>query len=43
MRRAYRPYCRGPKMGQCKRREYKLTNGTPPAADVMPDGNTLGQ
>lgn len=34
-------YCRGPKMAECKRKEFKDKNGYPPPPDMMPDGQTI--
>lgn len=34
-------YCRGPKMDQCKRKEYRAKNGVPPADDMMPSGQMI--
>ena len=31
-------YCKGPKMDECKRLEYRKTHGTPPSDDMMPTG-----
>ncbi|MBN1555798.1 MAG: hypothetical protein JXA11_13725 [Phycisphaerae bacterium] len=31
-------YCKGPMQGQCKRKEYRRKNGTPPADNMMPSG-----
>ena len=31
-------YCRGPKMDQCKRKEYRLKHGVPPSDDMLPSG-----
>lgn len=32
------PYCRGPKMNECKRKQYRKEHGAPPIADMMPNG-----
>lgn len=34
-------YCKGPKMNECKRKEYRLKNGVPPSDDMLPDGEML--
>lgn len=34
-------YCRGPKMNECKRKEYRLKNGTPPSDDMLPTGQII--
>jgi len=34
-------YCKGPKQGQCKRKEYRLQHGTPPSDDMMPSGQMM--
>ena len=31
-------YCKGPKMDQCKRKEYRKKHGHPPSDDMMPSG-----
>ncbi|MBN1531623.1 MAG: hypothetical protein JXA20_03075 [Spirochaetes bacterium] len=31
-------YCKGPKIDQCKRKEYRNRYGVPPSDDMMPDG-----
>lgn len=31
-------YCKGAKMDQCKRLEYRIKNGTPPSHDMLPSG-----
>jgi hypothetical protein len=31
-------YCKGENIAQCKRREYRMKNGTPPSDDMMPNG-----
>ena len=31
-------YCKGEKMAECKRMEYRKQNGKPPADDMMPNG-----
>ena len=36
-----RMYCRGEKMSQCKRREYRDKNGTPPPDEMMPNGQII--
>ena len=35
-----RKYCDGPKMDDCKRRQYRITNGKPPSEDMLPNGTT---
>ncbi len=34
-------YCRGAKMDECKRKEYRIKNGTPPVDDMMPTGQMI--
>lgn len=34
-------YCKGPKMSECKRMEYRTKNGVPPADDMMPNGQMI--
>jgi hypothetical protein len=34
-------YCKGPKMNDCKRMEYRRINGTPPSDDIMPSGQMI--
>ncbi len=34
-------YCKGPKMDECKRKEYRNKNGTAPSDDMLPNGLTL--
>ena len=34
-------YCRGPKMDQCKRKQYRKENGRAPADEMLPNGATL--
>ena len=31
-------YCKGNKMNECKRMEYRKKNGVPPSDDMMPSG-----
>lgn len=31
-------YCLGPKMDECKRKEYREKNGAPPPDNMMPSG-----
>jgi len=31
-------YCEGPKMNECKRKEYRKEHGAPPSDDMMPGG-----
>jgi hypothetical protein len=33
-----RQYCTGPKMDECKRKEYRKQHGQPPPDDMMPPG-----
>lgn len=33
-----RMYCKGEQQSNCKRREYRKKNGTPPPDDMMPNG-----
>jgi hypothetical protein len=32
-------YCRGPKQNECKRKEYRLKNATPPPDNMLPAGH----
>jgi hypothetical protein len=32
-------YCKGTKQDQCKRKEYRLKNGSPPPDDMLPLGS----
>jgi len=34
-------YCKGPKMDQCKRKEYRQQHGKPPSDDMMPSGQMM--
>jgi hypothetical protein len=34
-------YCKGDKMEECKRLQYKREHGTPPSDDMMPSGQML--
>jgi hypothetical protein len=34
-------FCKGPKMNDCKRKEFRQTHGTPPPDDMMPNGQTV--
>ncbi|MDY6967633.1 MAG: hypothetical protein SVR08_03105 [Spirochaetota bacterium] len=34
-------YCKGPKMNQCKRKEYRDKHGSAPTDDMLPGGGTL--
>ncbi len=34
-------YCRGLKMNECKRKEYRQKNGTPPVDEMMPSGQMI--
>ena len=34
-------YCRGPKMEECERRKYKITNGMSPDDDMMLTGQMM--
>lgn len=31
-------YCKGPKLEECKRRQFRLEKGAPPAEDMLPNG-----
>jgi len=33
-----RMYCKGPRLEQCKRRQFRLEKGVPPAQDMLPNG-----
>ena len=34
-------FCKGPKMDQCKRREYRDKHGKPPSDEMMPTGQMI--
>ena len=34
-------YCDGKRMEECKRRQYRLEHGKPPAVDMLPNGVTF--
>jgi len=34
-------YCKGPKMEECKRKEFRKTNGTPPPIEMLPSGQMV--
>ncbi len=34
-------YCKGPKMNQCKRKEYNEQHGKAPSDDMMPSGQMI--
>ena len=34
-------YCKGPKMDECKRKEYLAKNGQQPSDDMMPSGRMI--
>jgi hypothetical protein len=34
-------YCNGPKMDECKRKQYRKEHGSPPDDDMMPTGHTM--
>lgn len=34
-------YCKGPKMDECKRKEYRQTHGAPPIDEMLPSGQTM--
>jgi hypothetical protein len=36
-----RMYCRGPKMEECVRKQYRVKHGVPPSDDMMPSGQTI--
>ena len=36
-----RMYCRGPRMGECLRKQFRLEHGTPPPDDMMPSGRAI--
>ena len=36
-----RMYCTGPKMNECKRKEYRREHGAPPPDAMMPNGALL--
>ncbi len=34
-------YCRGSKMNECKRKEFRKAQGTPPPDNMLPNGQNL--
>ena len=34
-------YCRGSRMDQCARKQYRMKHGAPPPDDMMPNGSTI--
>jgi hypothetical protein len=36
-----RMYCKGDKMNECKRMEYRKQHGAPPIDDMMPTGQIM--
>ena len=34
-------YCKGPKINDCKRLEYRNKHGVPPSDDMLPTGQTI--
>ena len=34
-------YCRGSKMAECKRKEFRKAHGTPPPDNMLPNGQSL--
>ena len=34
-------YCEGPKMDECKRKEFRVANGHPPDDDMLPTGQMM--
>lgn len=34
-------YCCGPKMNECKRKQYRQEHGSPPSDDMMPTGHMV--
>ncbi|MBN1589669.1 MAG: hypothetical protein JW888_09150 [Pirellulales bacterium] len=34
-------YCRGPKMNNCKRKQYREKHGEPPSDDMLPSGHMI--
>jgi hypothetical protein len=36
-------YCKGPKMDQCKRKEYLKQHGKAPSDDMMPSGQMIAK
>ena len=34
-------YCKGPKMNDCKRKQYRQQNGRPPIDDMLPTGQMI--
>ncbi|MEW6291585.1 MAG: hypothetical protein AB1545_17245 [Thermodesulfobacteriota bacterium] len=34
-------FCKGSRMNQCKRKEYRQKHGSPPSDDMMPTGQML--
>lgn len=38
-----RNYCEGPRMDECKRKEYRKQHGVPPDDDMMPSGHMVAK
>ncbi len=36
-----RSYCKGPKMDECKRKEFRKQHGYPPPDEMMPTGHMM--
>lgn len=36
-------YCRGERMEECKRKEYRKQHGAPPDSDMLPSGQMIPQ
>ncbi len=34
-------YCKGPKMGDCMRKQYRQAHGSPPPDEMLPGGATM--
>ncbi len=34
-------YCKGERMDECKRKEYRLQHGEPPVDDMLPTGQMI--
>jgi hypothetical protein len=36
-----RQYCKGPRMDECKRKQFRAEHGYPPDDDLMPSGHNI--
>jgi len=34
-------YCKGPKMDECKRKEFRREHGAPPVDEMLPSGQSM--